>query len=52
HALVHDQKVNQARFILDEARNMLKAKFNIAHSTIQLESSPCANSHMNCEIKH
>ena len=52
HALINDQKVNQAESILMEVQNLLKSKFNITHSTIQFESSPCAAAGTNCDMKH
>ncbi len=50
HALVKDQKVNQVEAILSEARDLLKNKFNITHSTIQFESSPCQEN--GCNMEH
>ena len=52
HALVNDQKVQQAEAVLNEAQNLLKEKFNITHSTIQFESSPCQQADALCEMKH
>ncbi|UCD10895.1 MAG: cation transporter [Nitrospinaceae bacterium] len=52
HALVNDQKVNQVESILNEARDLLKNKFNITHSTIQFESRPCQDSEAQCNMEH
>jgi len=52
HALVKDQKVNQVESILHEAKDLLKNKFNITHSTIQFESSPCQESGVRCNMDH
>lgn len=52
HALVNDQKVNQVESILNEARDLLKNKFNITHSTIQFESRPCQDSEALCNMEH
>ncbi|NIQ02418.1 MAG: cation diffusion facilitator family transporter, partial [Nitrospinaceae bacterium] len=52
HLLINDQKVNQAGGILDTVQDMLREKFNITHSTIQFESSPCQEENGVCEIKH
>lgn len=52
HALVSDQKVNEVDSILGEVRGRLKEKFNISHSTIQLESTPCSEASTPCNFKH
>ncbi|MEE2986954.1 MAG: cation diffusion facilitator family transporter, partial [Nitrospinota bacterium] len=52
HALVSDQKINQAESILSEARERLETKFNITHSTIQFESNPCHQAAELCGIRH
>ncbi|MEE9257963.1 MAG: cation diffusion facilitator family transporter [Nitrospinaceae bacterium] len=52
HVLVNNQQVNQTESILNDARDLLENKFNITHSTIQIESSPCRASEDLCEIKH
>ena len=52
HALINDQKVNQVESILEDIRSLLKKRFNITHSTVQFESSPCANQEIFCDIKH
>lgn len=52
HALINDQKLNQVESILDEIRELLKTRFNITHSTIQFESSPCDQNARLCDIKH
>ncbi len=52
HALINDQKVNQVESILDEMRRFLKTRFNITHSTIQFESTPCGHEAILCEVKH
>jgi len=41
HVLVDDQSVSGSRLLLDELREMLGKKFNIFHSTIQLECERC-----------
>ena len=52
HALVNDQRMNQAENILADMKNLLEKKFNITHSTIQFETSPC-NAHGNpCQMEH
>jgi len=52
HALVNDQKVNQVESILEDIETLLKDKFNITHSTVQFESSPCPAAGVACDIKH
>jgi cobalt-zinc-cadmium efflux system protein len=52
HALVNDQKGNQVESILNEARDLLKNKFNITHSTIQFESRPCQDNEAQCNMEH
>lgn len=52
HALVNDQKVNQVESILKEIETLLKEKFNITHSTVQFESSPCSAAGVACDIQH
>ena len=52
HALVNDQKVNQVDSILKEIETLLKEKFNITHSTVQFESSPCSAAGVACDIQH
>jgi len=41
HVLVDDQMVSGSRNISDEIRDLLSRKFNILHSTIQLECEQC-----------
>ncbi len=41
HVLVNDQMVSGSRNISDEIRDLLSRKFNILHSTIQLECERC-----------
>lgn len=52
HALVNDQRMNQAENILAEMKSLLEEKFNITHSTIQFETSPCTSSGDTCQIQH
>jgi cobalt-zinc-cadmium efflux system protein len=52
HALVNDQKVNQAETILRDIKTRLKEKFNITHATIQFETSPCGAPDVLCNMKH
>jgi cobalt-zinc-cadmium efflux system protein len=52
HALVNDQKVNQAESVLTEIQELLKTKFNITHTTVQFESRPCQDGEVLCEISH
>ncbi|MFQ5481282.1 MAG: cation diffusion facilitator family transporter [Nitrospinaceae bacterium] len=52
HALINDQKINQTESILLDIRTCLAEKFNITHSTIQFEASPCGHSQLSCEIRH
>ncbi len=52
HALVNDQKVNQVESVLKEIETLLKEKFNITHSTVQFESSPCSAAGVACDIQH
>ena len=53
HALVNDQKVNQAESILSEIQERLRNKFNITHSTVQFESNPCQEpGEILCGINH
>ena len=44
HVLIDDQLVSGCRNIIDEIREVLSDKFNILHSTIQLECDRCAMS--------
>jgi cobalt-zinc-cadmium efflux system protein len=41
HVLIDDQLVSGCRNIIDEIRDLLSEKFNILHSTIQLECDRC-----------
>lgn len=41
HVLIDDQLVSGCRNIIDEIRELLSDKFNILHSTIQLECDRC-----------
>ena len=41
HVLIDDQLVSGCRNIVDEIRELLSTKFNILHSTIQLECNRC-----------
>lgn len=52
HALVQDQKVNQVETILKDIETILKDKFNITHSTVQFESTPCPAADAACDMKH
>ncbi len=47
HVIVKDQMVSESARIIDEVRNVLKAKFNISHTTIQIESEKTIK-----DIKH
>lgn len=52
HALVNDDKVTQVEDTLKEIKQLLKDRFNITHSTIQFEFSPCSASETLCDMKH
>ncbi len=52
HALVQNDGQNKVQTLLEEIRAVLKNRFNIAHSTIQLESISCGKSGILCEMKH
>ncbi|NIQ03088.1 MAG: cation diffusion facilitator family transporter [Nitrospinaceae bacterium] len=52
HALVTDQKVNQMESVLQKIENLLREKFNITHSTVQFESTPCPVADLACNMKH
>lgn len=41
HVIIDDQLVSISREVLDEIRSLLSKKFNIIHSTIQLECEKC-----------
>ncbi len=41
HVLIDDQLVSGSREIIDEIRSLLSKKFNVLHSTIQLECDRC-----------
>ncbi len=41
HVLIDDQPVSGSRNIIDEIKEMLSEKFNVLHSTIQLECDKC-----------
>jgi cobalt-zinc-cadmium efflux system protein len=47
HVIVKDQMVSESARIIDEVRNALKTKFNISHTTIQIESEKTIK-----DIKH
>lgn len=52
HALVNVENVNQTESLLEEIKGILRDKFNITHSTIQLEANSCGEKNMLCDIKH
>ncbi|MCF8724805.1 cobalt-zinc-cadmium efflux system protein [Nitrospina gracilis] len=52
HALVNNSKVSQVEDTLKEIKALLKDRFNITHSTIQFEFSPCSVSDALCDMKH
>ncbi|TDJ50390.1 MAG: cation transporter [Nitrospina sp.] len=52
HALVNDQRMNQAENILADMKNLLEEKFNITHSTIQFETVPCNSNGDPCQMQH
>lgn len=52
HAWLHDPKEKPDEFLLEEMKAMLKKKFNISHSTIQLEKNSCGENNVLCEMKH
>ncbi len=41
HVLIEDRLVSGSRNIVDDIRNMLSNKFNVVHSTIQIECDRC-----------
>jgi cobalt-zinc-cadmium efflux system protein len=41
HVLIDDQPVSGSRDIIDEIKSLLSRKFNVLHSTIQLECDRC-----------
>jgi cobalt-zinc-cadmium efflux system protein len=41
HVLIDDQMVSGSRDIIEEIKDMLSKKFNVLHSTIQLECDKC-----------
>lgn len=41
HVLIDDQMVSGSRDIIDEIKELLSKKFNVLHSTIQLECDKC-----------
>ncbi len=41
HVLIEDRLVSGSRNIVDDIRNMLSKKFNVIHSTIELECNRC-----------
>jgi cobalt-zinc-cadmium efflux system protein len=41
HVLINDQPVSGCRNIVDEIKDLLSDKFNVLHSTIQLECDKC-----------
>jgi cobalt-zinc-cadmium efflux system protein len=46
HVLINDQPVSGSRDIINEIRELLSKKFNVLHSTIQLECDRCDMSPM------
>jgi cobalt-zinc-cadmium efflux system protein len=41
HVLIDDQLVSRSREVIDEIRSLLSRKFNVLHSTIQIECEKC-----------
>jgi cobalt-zinc-cadmium efflux system protein len=41
HVLIDDQLVSGSRDIIDELKDLLSRRFNVLHSTIQLECDRC-----------
>jgi cobalt-zinc-cadmium efflux system protein len=41
HVLIDDQLVSRSREVIDEIRSLLSNKFNVLHSTIQIECEKC-----------
>ncbi len=50
HALVGDSKASQG--LLTEVQDVLRQKFNITHTTIQFESTPCGQGEILCDMNH
>jgi cobalt-zinc-cadmium efflux system protein len=50
HVLIDDQLVSGCRNIVDDIRAMLAAKFNILHSTIQIECDRCSAGGLACSL--
>lgn len=52
HARIREDNLHRSESILTEIQNRLAEKFNITHSTVQLESVPCGVSQLTCDMKH
>lgn len=42
HVLIEDQRVSEGTRIINELNNLLKERFNIIHTTLQLECAECS----------
>ncbi|MFA5074311.1 MAG: cation diffusion facilitator family transporter [Nitrospirota bacterium] len=49
HVLINDRLVSNCRNVIDEIRSVLSKKFNVLHSTIQLECEKCTM-HPICQL--
>ncbi len=52
HARINDAGLGQSETIRETIQNRLAEKFNITHTTIQLETEPCGLSELTCDMKH
>jgi cobalt-zinc-cadmium efflux system protein len=50
HAVIDDIKISQAQMIMDEMKRTLKEKFEIEHTTIQLEGKSCGQGVVVCSM--
>ena len=52
HALIRNEKDIERQSLLEEIRTVLKERFGITHSTVQLETVSCGKMEKLCDIKH
>ena len=51
HVLIEDQAVSQSASVREEIEDMLKDRFQITHSTLQLECESCETSGVLCSLQ-
>lgn len=43
HVAIHEERLAQSEEVIHEIQHVLKEKFNISHTTIQIEHAPCSS---------